>query len=338
MRGFLVFSLIMTLAVSLFTFNGNVYSQEEALSVFPFKGVYSVGMTVTLVGNVSTNFTPGETVSVRVTNPTGQTYQTANAALDEGGSYTFQFRLEGAQASVLGIHRVEATYRTFTAETTFEVKARPTLTIETDQSIYNLGDIVTISGQVSPRLIEPLQLRIYGFNNTVWKFVPVSAEDIFEDGTFEVEVGELLGKNVKPATYRVEASYADGLAAATLQFDVRATGKAVVGNLRLVDPTGARLNDIFVGQQVLVQADVKNILDERQQFAYLVLIKDINGFTVSLSWITGTLPPDEMLSAAQSWVPNEAGSFSVEVFLWENVANPVPLTTRVPTTTITVTE
>jgi hypothetical protein len=67
-----------------------------------------------------------------------------------------------------------------------------------------------------------------------------------------------------------------------------------------------------------------------------VLIKDIDGITVSLSWITGTLPAGETLSAAQSWVPTVAGTFTVEVFLWESVTTPVPLYNKVPQTNLIV--
>lgn len=335
-RGFLVISLLLTMITSLTAVNMHVYAQEEPLAVFPFKGVYSVGMIVTLIGDVSGSFTANDNVSIKVTNPSGQTYQNANAPLDEEGSFTFQFKLEGSQASVLGVHTVEAAYKSFKANASFEVKEKPTLTISLDKTTYDIGDVVIISGKVSPRILDPIEIKIYGFNNTIWKFVPVPAQRIANDGTFTIEAGELLGKNVKAAQYRLEASYADGLATASLRFDVKVSGKAVVGRLMPVDQSGKQLNEIFTGQQVLVQADVRNNLEERQPFAYLVLIKDIDGITVSLSWITGTLPAGETLSAAQSWVPTVAGTFTVEVFLWESVTTPVPLYNKVPQTNLIV--
>ncbi len=337
MRWFLAVSLLVTMMVSLPALNTGVYAQEGGpLTILAFKGVYAVGMTVTLIGDVTEAFTAGENVSIKVMNPSGQTYQNANAKLDVAGTFSFQFKLEGAQASTLGVHTVEATYKSFKSNTSFEVKAKPTLTISVDKSSYDIGDVVTISGKVEPRILVPVEIRIYGFNNTIWKFVPVSADKIRNDGTFEIEAGELLGKNVKAAKYRLEASYADGLATASLQFDVKLSGKAVVGRLMPVDQSGKPLTEVFTGQQVLVQADVRNNLEEKQPFAYLVLIKDADGITVSLSWITGTLPASETLSAAQSWVPDEAGRFTIEVFLWESVSNPVPLTAKVPRTELTV--
>lgn len=323
----LVISLLSTIAFSLYTiYADSAYAQEQQpLSVAPFKGAYSVGMTVILIGDVTGSFTPNDAVSIKVTNPDGQTYQNANAKLDEGGAYTFQFKLEGAQATVLGVHTVEATYKSLKANASFEVKEKPKLTLSLDKTNYNLGDVVTITGKVEPRILSPIEIRIYGFNNTVWKFVVVSADKIRNDGTFSIEAGELLGKNVLPAKYRVEATYADNLASASLQFDVKVTGKVTPGRFMLVDQSGKQLEEVFIGQQVLVQADVRNNLQEKQPFSYFVLINDADGVTISLSWITGTLPAGETLSAAQSWIPDAEGRFTVKAFVWKSVSEPEPL-------------
>ena len=336
--GFLVFSLLLILMPSVNMKNTDIYAQEDPFTVFPFKGVYSVGMTVTLFGDVNDSFTVNDEVSLMIKNPSGQTYHDVSVGLNEAGSYTFQFTLEGAEASELGIHTVEATFKSLNANTSFEVKEKPVIEINSDKPAYNLGDVVTISGKVTPRVLDPVEIKIYGFNNTIWKFVPVNAETISSDGTFSVVAGELLGKNVKPGKYRVEASYADNLASAELEFDVSSSGKAVVGNLMAVNQSGEPLEEIFVGQQVIMQADVRNNLDEKQSFAYIVLIKDGDGITISLSWITGTLPASDILSAAQSWVTDEAGRFSVEAFLWESLSTPVPLTGKVPRTDLIVQE
>ena len=339
-RSMLAISLLSAFAFSLYTMHmGNAYAQAEPpLTVAPFKGVYSVGMTVIVFGEVNASFTPGSNVAVKVTNPNGQTYQNVNAKLDESGSYTVEFKLEGSQAVVVGIHSVEATYQSLKATASFEVKEKASLKINADKSSFNLGDTVVITGTVTPRLVERVEIRIYNPDNVVWKFFAVTPDRIRTDGTFSVEVGELSGKLSIPGKYRVEASYAGNIASASLQFDVKTSGKVTPGRFMLVDQSGKQMEEIFVGQQVLVQADVRNNLQEKQPFAYLVLINDADGFTVSLSWITGTLPASETLSAAQSWIPDNAGRYTVKVFVWESVSNPNPLTTKVPETSVTVTE
>ena len=185
-RRFLIISLVITLIISLPTLKMDIYAQEEPLTLLSFKGMYSVDMIVNLDGNVNASFTEGDDVSIKVTNPNVQIYENNIVKLDEGGLYAFTFKLEGAQASVLGVHMVEAIYKNFKVNTIFEVKGKPTLTISVDKSTYNIGDIVTITGKVTPRLQEQIEIKIYGFNNIIWKFVPVSAQRITFDGIFTV--------------------------------------------------------------------------------------------------------------------------------------------------------
>lgn len=324
----LLISLLLTIASSGVMQAGTIYAQEEEtppLTAEPFKGTYSVGMSVVIFGALSSSFTPGSSVSVSVTNPNGQTYETANAELNEAGEYRFELNLEGSQASVLGTHTVEVTYQSLAASTSFEVKEQASLTLSMENDKFNLGDIVAITGTVTPRLVEPVEIKVYNANNEIWKFLAVSPDGIRNDGSFKAELGELSGKLSIPGKYRVEASYADNTADAMIEFDVIVTGKVTPGRFMLVDQTGNPLEEVFIGQQVLVQADIRNNLPDKQPFSYFVLITDNDGFTVSLSWITGTLPVGETLSAAQSWIPDNVGTFNVRIFMWKSITEPEPL-------------
>lgn len=79
---------------------------------------------------------------------------------------------------------------------------------------------------------------------------------------------------------------------------------------------------IVVGKQVMIAADVVNNQDSMQSFAYITQIKDEHGIVVSLSWLTGALSPNQSLSPAQSWIPKESGTYTVEVFVWKGIDNP----------------
>lgn len=326
--------LILTLASSVYTLHNTSAQEEPPLSVIAFKGAYSIGMTVTLFGDVMQNPAAGADVTLKVNAPNGQTYKEGTAKLDETGSYTFEFKLEDNAS--LGVYTVEAKYQSLTANTSFEVKEKPKVTASMEKNTLNLGDMVVITGTVAPRLLEPVEIKIYNPNNTIWKFFAVSPDKILNDGTFRAEVGELSGKNSFAGNYRVEITYADKLATASLQFNVGIVGKVTPGRFMLVDQSGKPMQEVGVGQQVLVQADVRNNLQEKQPFAYLVLITDADGFTVSLSWITGTLPIGETLSAAQSWIPENAGNFTVKVFVWKSIVEPEPLSPKALETSVRV--
>jgi len=93
----------------------------------------------------------------------------------------------------------------------------------------------------------------------------------------------------------------------------------------LVDHTGASALPT-IGTQATIQVVLENNQAVEQNFVYIVQIKDSNGFTIHLSWTTVTLMPLASKTAiSQPWEVNSAGSYTVEVFVWKDVTNPVPL-------------
>jgi len=79
---------------------------------------------------------------------------------------------------------------------------------------------------------------------------------------------------------------------------------------------------ITVDKQVMIMADLSNGQDRDQKFAYIVQIRDENGVVISLSWITGSLTPGQSFSPALSWTPISAGTYTIQIFVWESVNNP----------------
>ena len=82
---------------------------------------------------------------------------------------------------------------------------------------------------------------------------------------------------------------------------------------------------IFVDQQIQIVSDLENSQDREQSFAYIVQIKNNEEVTVSLAWITGSLSPNQRLSPALSWTPQSAGMYTAEIFVWQSITNPEPL-------------
>ena len=82
---------------------------------------------------------------------------------------------------------------------------------------------------------------------------------------------------------------------------------------------------ISVDQQIQIVADLTNSQDKIQSFAYLVQIQDEDNVTVSLAWLTGSLSPKQMLSPALSWIPENPGTYTATIFVWESIDNPEAL-------------
>ena len=88
---------------------------------------------------------------------------------------------------------------------------------------------------------------------------------------------------------------------------------------KLVNAFGASLgNSINADQQVQISSDVINNQEKSQKIAYLVQVKNERGFVVSIGWVVGVeLNPHQKFEQSLSWIPNESGKFTAEIFVWE---------------------
>jgi hypothetical protein len=104
-------------------------------------------------------------------------------------------------------------------------------------------------------------------------------------------------------------------------FSFAVTDDSVLQDAKLVSDD----NTIQVDNQVMIVADLTNGQDRNQKFAYIIQILNENDIVVSLSWLTGSLSAYQTFSPAQSWTPTQAGTYTVQIFVWESVDNPTPL-------------
>ena len=105
--------------------------------------------------------------------------------------------------------------------------------------------------------------------------------------------------------------------------------RAPVSDPRIVDAIGNEVTTVSAGQQIQITADMISGQDVDQDFAYLVQIQDENGVTAHLSWITGSLGAGKTFSPSQSWTPDETGTYSAAIFVWESVDNPTALSPQI---------
>ncbi|HEV2193739.1 MAG TPA: hypothetical protein VGR54_09000 [Nitrosopumilaceae archaeon] len=93
-------------------------------------------------------------------------------------------------------------------------------------------------------------------------------------------------------------------------------------NPRIVDSFGNTIKTAKINQQILIEADLKNMRQRDQPFAYLVQIENSDGVTLSLSWITGTLTGNQFLNLAESWLPTSSGKYTAQIFIWQSLSEP----------------
>jgi hypothetical protein len=77
-----------------------------------------------------------------------------------------------------------------------------------------------------------------------------------------------------------------------------------------------------MGDMVVFQHSIKNAADVKQSFIHILQVKDESGITVSLTWSTGELAPNESRHVSQTWIPDGIGKYTLQFFVWESMENP----------------
>ncbi len=103
--------------------------------------------------------------------------------------------------------------------------------------------------------------------------------------------------------------------------------RASISDPKLVNAFGIPIgNNVNVDQQIQISADITNNQEKSQNFVYLVQIKDNSNFVVSFGWFSGELNPHQKWNTSVFWIPDNAGEFTAEIFLWEALINHKALT------------
>lgn len=98
--------------------------------------------------------------------------------------------------------------------------------------------------------------------------------------------------------------------------------RVTIDNASLVNGVGTPIDDnVNVNQQINIISKTTNNQDISQKFVYIIQIKNDQGIVVSLGWIGGELPPKGQLSSSTSWMSNDPGKYTVDVFIWEDLIN-----------------
>ncbi|MFQ5920491.1 MAG: FxLYD domain-containing protein [Nitrososphaerales archaeon] len=117
-----------------------------------------------------------------------------------------------------------------------------------------------------------------------------------------------------------------------------AASKVSISRLSVVDHEGQGTGKVSMGERVWIKSDLKNELSTEQKFTYIVQIKDGDGLPVTINWMDGILTPDMGFAPKLSWVPEDGGVYFAEIFVWQSLENPVPLSSSIRTIILFVEE
>lgn len=230
-----------------------------------------------------------------------------------------------------------------------------TISIAVDQIRHHSGDTVTVSGKVSKtvqnksvvlQVIDPedklytrgqIQLKPDGTFEWAFKVADTAATGAWTVKTkYLNEVATASFEIVKPNIENAPESTKPETVASvpTTKFK---NEKVTVSRSAITDQTSTQLSDVSAGQLVMIQSVVRNNQQTEQTFAYIVQIKDSNGIIVKLEAIEGVLPSGKSFTVGVSWMPETAGNYSAETFVWKSLKEPVPLSLNLLKTNFAVT-
>jgi hypothetical protein len=110
----------------------------------------------------------------------------------------------------------------------------------------------------------------------------------------------------------------------------------ISGTPELQDANGNPVTSAAHGTQVLLASELTNAATTTVTMLYIVQVKDSAGTVVLLNYIMGAVPGSASFTFAVSWIPEKAGTYTVEVYAWTSWADPTPLS-AVSTSTVTIT-
>lgn len=225
------------------------------------------------------------------------------------------------------------------------IKIEPLISIEPDQKRYYAGDVVTMSGSIT-RAIEGKSVVFQVFDSNEKLFTRGQAL-INPDGTFE---WSFKVSDKASGTWTVKTKYLDD--AASTSFEIINLNQASmskpkneplvsvpeikfkeekVGIVRsaITDQTNSQLYEVRKEQSVMIQSEIKNNAETQQTFAYITQIKNSNGIVVKLEAVEGVLSPSKTSTIGISWTPDKSGSYTIEVFVWKSLEEPIPLSLNI---------
>lgn len=267
------------------------------------------------------------------------------------GKYSFEITSLAPGQHSLKVTATKTGFITADQLVTIEGTKRKTgLVINTDKTTYQEGDTITVNVNIQDTSIgeivtgKPVAASLTSPNLKVTSLTFVAGKATYTFTKFDV-----VGTWSITASFAGDNSYFGSSNSATFMVEKGTGGggtvtpptpkveeKVSLGAVSLVDSTGSRLRSVSVGQQVLIQAKMTSNFATDEEIAYISQVKDADGVTLALSWITSTVSPGQTLELAVSWLAEKPGEYTAEVFVWKSVTTPEPLSLEIKRSTIIV--
>ena len=215
--------------------------------------------------------------------------------------------------------------------------------ITTDKANYLVGDfgeitVVDLDANTSPDTKQSITVKVITDSWEIGTSITLQ-ETAADSSTFTGKIEFIATSKGVPSSSQVSATvgdtvtikYTDTLcdnnAKCTIELTTKIgqalskTEQVPAGTPEIVDTAGNAFASPSVGDIVIVQASVTNDDDVAHTVTFLVQIKNSAGEVVNLGWVRDIeLTSDESQTPGLSWLPDSAGTYTAEVYVWTSIS------------------
>jgi hypothetical protein len=265
-----------------------------------------------------------------------------------GGGNTTNAKVEAAVGNTVQVIYLDAADASGSAATVIaEAKVTSVdATMAYDKANYDEGDIVTLTvtdsdANLDPATIETISIGVTSTSDPIGLTLN-AVETGADTGIFSLKVGTLNGiatgklfaktgdtitstySDAYPADYATAATPAAKSVTATVKVGATVTMTVPAGAISVKNSAGTVVASPTSGSILLLESTITSAATADTAYTFLVQVKNVQGEVTSLTWTTGTIAASGSLTIAQSWIPTTAGTYTVQVFVWDNLTDATP--------------
>ncbi len=109
-----------------------------------------------------------------------------------------------------------------------------------------------------------------------------------------------------------------------LESEIPPIQRVSIGDVFFTDSFGSP-TEPAINEANQIVGSISNNQNHAQSFVYVIQVKDDLGRVMQISWIQGELTSNQSLNLSQSWVPEKAGIYDIETYVWKSLNDVIPL-------------
>lgn len=109
-------------------------------------------------------------------------------------------------------------------------------------------------------------------------------------------------------------------------FEDRPLDRIEISSTGFLDVNGEEISYGSIGQQISIASTFTNQQQVPQSYSFLVMVLNEDGVAIDISWQDGMVESGKTVDLASSWTPGGVGTYTIKVFIWDDMDSPSPLT------------